>query len=108
MSASTVVTSKGQWAPGTSGNKRGRPKGSTNKRMQIPAELTAEALTQLAKLVADCDPVAIKMVLDRAIPALRSVTLPGSLDGELLTLKIAELTTFEERLAALEQEAARD
>lgn len=104
----TLITNKGQFAPGTSGNRRGRPKGSTNKRMQIPAELTAEALAQLATLVAEGDPVAIKLVLDRAIPVLRAVTVANSLDGELLALRVKELSDFEARLTQLELEAARD
>ncbi|AXB10535.2 hypothetical protein C0708_20415 [Aeromonas caviae] len=69
--------------------------------------MTADALAKLAALVAEGDTQAIRMVLDRVIPTLRAVTAAGSLDAELIQMKIKELGEFEARLAALE-EASRD
>ncbi|MCY9822475.1 DUF5681 domain-containing protein [Aeromonas media] len=97
---------KSRFQKGQSGNPAGRPKGAKGKRAQIPDGLTADALTQLATKVAEGDTQAIKMVLDRVIPALKAVTPIGSLDAELLQMKIKEMAEFEERLAALE--ASRD
>ncbi|BDA16587.1 hypothetical protein KAM345_005010 [Aeromonas caviae] len=93
---------KGRFRKGESGNPAGRPKGAKGKRNQIPEELTADALAKLAALVAEGDTQAVRMVLDRVIPTLRAVTPLGSLDAQLLTLKIKELGEFEARLAALE------
>ena len=50
------------------------------------------------------DVQAIRLVLDRTIPALKAVTPESSLDGELMALKIRELAEFEQRLAAIEQQ----
>ena len=87
---------------GQSGNPAGRPKGAKGKRAQIPPEVTADALKRLAEAVAGGDVQAIRLVLDRTIPALKAVTPESSLDGELMALKIRELAEFEQRLAAIE------
>ncbi|WP_368231039.1 MULTISPECIES: DUF5681 domain-containing protein [Aeromonas] len=100
------IVVKGRFRKGESGNPAGRPKGAKGKRNQIPEELTADALAKLAALVAEGDTQAVRMVLDRVIPTLRAVTPVGSLDAELIQMKIKELGEFEARLAALE--ASRD
>ena len=87
---------------GQSGNPAGRPRGAKGKRLQLPSELTSEAITALAEAVAGGDVQAIRLVLDRTIPALKAVTPESSLDGELMALKIRELAEFEQRLAAIE------
>ena len=87
---------------GQSGNPTGRPRGAKGKRLQLPSELTSDAITALAKAVAGGDVQAIRLVLDRTIPALKAVTPESSLDGELMALKIRELAEFEQRLAAIE------
>ena len=87
---------------GQSGNPAGRPRGAKGKRLQLPSELTCDAITALAEAVAGGDVQAIRLVLDRTIPALKAVTPESSLDGELMALKIRELAEFEQRLAAIE------
>ena len=87
---------------GQSGNPTGRPRGAKGKRLQLPSELTSDAIAALAEAVAGGDVQAIRLVLDRTIPALKAVTPESSLDGELMALKIRELAEFEQRLAAIE------
>ena len=87
---------------GQSGNPTGRPRGAKGKRLQLPSELTSDAITALAEAVAGGDVQAIRLVLDRTIPALKAVTPESSLEGELMALKIRELAEFEQRLAAIE------
>ena len=87
---------------GQSGNPAGRPRGAKGKRLQLPPDLTTEAIAALAEAVAAGDVQAIRLVLDRTIPALKAVTPESSLDGELMALKIRELAEFEQRLAAIE------
>ena len=87
---------------GQSGNPTGRPRGAKGKRLQLPPELTSDAITALAEAVAGGDVQAIRLVLDRTIPALKAVTPESSLDGVLMALKIRELAEFEQRLAAIE------
>lgn len=76
--------------------------GAGRKRTPLPKKLTDSALLRLGELLDAGDVQAVKMVIDRSFPALKSVTPTGTLDAELLKLKIAELSSFEERLAALE------
>ena len=92
----------GRFSPGKSANPTGRPRGAKGKRLQLPPDLTTEAIAALAEAVAAGDVQAIRLVLDRTIPALKSVTPDASLDGELMALKIKELAEFEKRLAAIE------
>ena len=89
---------------GQSGNPAGRPRGAKGKRLQLPADLTSDAITALAEAVAGGDVQAIRLVLDRTVPSLKAVTVADSLDGQLLALKIKELAEFEQRLAAIEQQ----
>jgi len=81
---------------------KGRPKGAKNKRGKITDSLAAEALRQLENAVCSAEPWAITEVLKRLSPTLKAVTPVDSLDGEFLTLKMRELSDFEARLIALE------
>ncbi|EBD6766780.1 hypothetical protein M7793_22270 [Enterobacter hormaechei subsp. hoffmannii] len=76
--------------------------GAGRKRSPLPKQLTDNALKRLSELVEEGDVQAVRMVIDRSFPALKSITPIGTLDAELLKLKIKELSEFEERLAALE------
>lgn len=80
--------------------------GAGRKRSPLPKKLTDSALVKLGELLEAGDVAAVKMVIDRSFPALKSITPTGTLDAQLLQLKIKELGEFEERLAALE--ASRD
>lgn len=81
--------------------------GAGRKRSPLPKKLTDAALVRLGELVDAGDVGAVKMVIDRSFPALKSVTPTGTLDAQLLQLKIKELSEFEQRLQALE-DSARD
>ena len=94
----------GRFSPGKSANPAGRPRGAKGKRLQLPPDLTTEAIAALAEAVAGGDVQAIRLVLDRTIPALKAITPESSLDGELMALRIRELAEFEQRLAAIEQQ----
>jgi hypothetical protein len=80
----------------------GRPKGSKNKRGQFSKELTEQALEQLTVAVNQCESWAIQEVLKRTHPALKPITPEDSLDGDMLALKMKEISEFEQRLNALE------
>ena len=82
--------------------KNGRPKGSKNKRGQFSKELTEQALEQLSVAVNQCESWAIQEVLKRTHPALKPITAEDSLDGDMLALKMKEISEFEQRLNALE------
>ena len=83
--------------------KRGRPKGSKNKRGKFSEELTAKAIKNLTELVEAGDFAASIEVLKRTHPPLKPVTDANSLDGRMLEAKIFEITELEERLAELER-----
>jgi hypothetical protein len=86
------------------GNKqgRGRPKGSKNAKLILPKQLTDKAIEQLENKVKDGDTQAILFVLNRVYPTLKAITPEGSLDAQLLEIKIKEAEEFEKRLEALE------
>ncbi|EOF4701913.1 MULTISPECIES: hypothetical protein [Klebsiella/Raoultella group] len=73
------------------------------KRTPLPKQLTDNALAQLTAFVDAGDIQAVRMVIDRSFPALKSITPTGTLDAELLKMKIKELSEFEQRIAALER-----
>ncbi len=91
-----------KYQPGKSGNAAGRPKGALGKRSQLPDNLVAEALQQLRAAVEAGEMQAVKLVIERAYPALKPVTPEHSIDAELLELKIRSLRDVEERVAKLE------
>jgi hypothetical protein len=84
---------------------RGRPKGSKDKKMTLPDSLKATALEQLTEAVSVGESWAITLVMSRTHPALKPITPEDSLDGEMLAAKIKEVTEFEERLKALEDQS---
>lgn len=84
-------------------NHGGTRAGAGRKRSLLPKQLTDNALTRLSELVDAGDVQAVRMVIDRSFPALKSITPTGTLDAELLKMKIKELSEFEERIAALER-----
>lgn len=88
------ASSAGQrgWAPGQSGNPRGRPAGSRNRKNVIAGELAKEG-SAVARVVMDAalggDMQACNMVLQRLSPPLRAraekVTFELSRDAPLAT-----------------------
>ncbi len=77
---------------GQSGNPSGRPKGSKDKRTALRALLEPHAEKLVEKAVAlalEGDSTALRLCIDRIIPAYRSVDIPVSisLDGGTLTQK---------------------
>lgn len=91
-------------------SKRGRPKGSLNKRSQIPDELHKEALKQLTTAVKAGESWAIQSVIDRTMPKIKPVSTGSEkllieAQTELTILKAKEISEFEQRLILLEQAA---
>ena len=82
----------------------GRPKGSKNKRGQFSKELTEQTLEQLTLAVNQGESWAIQEVLKRISPTLKPITPVDSLDGDMLMLKIKEISELEQRLVALENQ----
>lgn len=82
--------------------------GAGRKRVALPLKLRTLALDKLTALVEQGDVGAVKMVIDRHWPQLRAITPENSLDGKLIAAKLAELETFEARIAALEEASAND
>lgn len=71
----------GQWKPGQSGNPAGRPKGS-GLSGQLRAAIAKDAPAILATLIQAAksgDVQAARVLLDRAVPALRPVREPVAL-----------------------------
>jgi hypothetical protein len=71
------------WRKGTSGNPRGRPLG-TNEIGRLRAALAEHVPAIIEAMVAAAkggDTAAARLVLERAIPALRPEELPVSLEG---------------------------
>lgn len=66
----------GKWAKGTSGNAAGRPKGSRNKLTRVCAELladgAAEIMGRVIRLAKKGDAVALKLCVERLLPARAS------------------------------------
>ncbi|MDN2481648.1 hypothetical protein [Vibrio agarivorans] len=83
-------------------NRRGKGKKTT-----LPAKLTTKALEVLEEALNAGEQWAVVETLKRVMPPLKPVTPGDSLDGEMLRAKIKEITEFEERLAALEEQNAK-
>lgn len=78
--------------PGKSGNPAGRPKGRPDKRAQWRSELERHGSVLVAKAVSlalDGDSQALKLCIDRAIPAYRPTAEPVRFEmaGDTLTSK---------------------
>ena len=71
---------------GESGNPAGRPRGSVNKNLQMLRAAAEAILPDLIDRAKSGDLEAQKLILDRGIPRLRSVSMPEALplpDGTL-------------------------
>jgi len=83
------VNRKGQFQPGHSGNPAGKPKGARDKRTALRKLLEphSERLIQKAvDMALEGDTTALRLCLERIVPALRSQDMPvnlGSLKGSL-------------------------
>jgi hypothetical protein len=76
--------------------------GVPNREKKLPKDLTDSALEQLKIAVDSGEIKSILWTLERTFPALKGITDPNSLNGRLLQLQIDEISSFEERLSALE------
>jgi hypothetical protein len=85
--------------------KRGRQKGSKNKRSQFSKALTDEALKQVTEAVTQGESWAIQLVIARTHPALKPITDESSLDALMIKAKIKEVYELEKRIEAIENEA---
>jgi Family of unknown function (DUF5681) len=69
----------GRFKKGESGNPEGRPRGSTNKNLQLLREAAEEILPGVIEKAKNGDAEAQRLILDRGIPRLRPVTMPEPL-----------------------------
>jgi hypothetical protein len=83
--------------------KRGRPKGSKNRRSLLSEATVNTALEALDVALQAGEPWAIQAVIDRISPRLKPITPVESIDGRLIECKIAEISELEERIRKLEQ-----
>jgi hypothetical protein len=91
-----------RFTPDNQPSGRGRKLGGKNKRSQFSNELTATALVQLKIAVEQGQQWAVETILKRTHAPLKAITPLDSLDGQFLTLKMKEISEFESRLQALE------
>lgn len=79
-------TKAGKFAPGSSGNPSGRPKGASAELKRQLAERGPEIVETVVARALEGDPAALKLVMDRLTPALRpsaeriSVEIPEGAD----------------------------
>jgi len=82
MQPEKTRSKQGQWLPGSSGNPAGRPAGSghvARLRAELAQELPA-ILESLIKQAKGGDVAAIRLIIERLIPPLKSIDLPVSLE----------------------------
>ena len=82
--------------------KKSSRKGIPNRATVLPKKLTEEAIEQLSKSVQSGELKAILWVLERSYPSLKAITVPNSLDGEMLEGRINELTELAQKVEELE------
>lgn len=76
--------------------------GAGRKRKALPTELVNDSIDKLHDLVRKGDVQAIRMVMERHIPALRAVST--GIDAKLVEAKILEITVLAKRLDELEKQ----
>jgi hypothetical protein len=78
-----------RWKPGQSGNPKGRPRGAgeVSRLRAVIAEALPGILDALVEKAQAGDTAAAKLLLERALPAIKPTELPEAvpLDGETLT-----------------------
>jgi len=103
MTDKELMPNKGQFPPGQSGNKLGRPKGSKNKStvlreaMQSRADrLLSAHVPKVLRVVIEAairgDMSAAKMILDRAVP-VHKATEGDSTGNNIVKITIQNLTS---------------
>lgn len=76
------------------------------KRKAFPAEMVNTAMDKIYELAKAGDVAALKIIIDRSIPALRAVS--HGIDAKLVEAKIQEITIMAERIAALEAQLNKE
>lgn len=84
------------FSPGKSGNERGRPLGSSDKRTRLRQLLephAEELITILVNQAKNGDPTALKLCIDRLIPRVKNdtidITFPNDISGHSI-LQVGE------------------
>lgn len=86
----------GQWTKGTSGNSKGRPKGSKSKALSLRQSLADECADIIKTVVEQAkagDLQAAKIILDRIMPTVRAIepSITIDIDRELPLMQKARL-----------------
>lgn len=82
--------------------KQRRGKSRDKLKRLIDEKTQEEAKRQLSDAVKAGEQWAVMAIIDRIAPKLKPITDESSLDGEMLKLKMKEISEFEQRLADLE------
>ena len=75
-----------KWRKGKSGNPKGRPPGTHNRRLAMFRSHLPQLQRKLLDMALKGDVGALKIIFDRLVPKARSVSLPVRLDGPEGTL----------------------
>lgn len=82
--------------------KQRRGKAKDKLKGLIDENTKEEAKRQLSNAVKAGEQWAVMAIIDRIAPKLKPITDESSLDGEMLKLKMKEISEFEERIKQLE------
>lgn len=74
------MSNKGQFKPGQSGNPAGRPKGAVSSLRKTMQAHAPELIDKAVELALEGDTTALKMCLERILPALRAEAAPMSIE----------------------------